>query len=111
MPGLQDLCVCVVRGCGGEGESQVFCSVVLHLLPQYSLLLNSPAHSPGVFLSIQVLPCRKQALLVTFLLMGRDTVTKATYKGKHLMGGLLTASEGEPMIITVGRQAWLWSKS
>lgn len=87
----------------------------LHLLPQYSLLYGT-AYSTGVFLSIQMLPCRKQAVLVTFLLMGRDTVTKATYKRKHLIGDLLTASEGEPMIIMVGsiatgRQAWLWSHS
>lgn len=32
--------------------------------------------------------------LVTVLVLGRDTMTKETYKRKHLIGGMLTISEG-----------------
>jgi hypothetical protein len=41
-------------------------------------------------------------------------MTRATYKTKHLIGGLLTVSEGESMTIMAGTiaahsQAWCWS--
>jgi hypothetical protein len=44
------------------------------------------------------------SLLVFYLLLQRDTmiVTKASYKGKHLPGGLHTVLKGESMTIMVG---------
>lgn len=39
--------------------------------------------------------------LVTFLFLQGDTLTKAFYKGKHLIGGL-TVPKGEPMTLMAG---------
>lgn len=36
-------------------------------------------------------------LLLTVLLLGRDIITKEIYKGKHLIGDLITVLEGESM--------------
>jgi hypothetical protein len=48
----------------------------------------------------------------TFLLLQRNIMTGTVYKRKHLVGCLLTASEGEATLIMVaGRQAWCWSSS
>lgn len=44
-------------------------------------------------------------LSVTFLLLRRDTMIKAIYKRKHLIGGLLKVSEGKTMIIMAGSLA------
>jgi hypothetical protein len=37
-------------------------------------------------------------VLVTFLLLGKDTMSKATYKKKTFNGGLFLGSEGESII-------------
>ena len=42
-------------------------------------------------------------VLVTILSLLRDTMTKRTYKRKHLIRGLLKVSEGKFLIIMVGR--------
>lgn len=39
-------------------------------------------------------PCDHSDASITVLLLWRDTMTRATYKTKHLIGGLLTVSEG-----------------
>lgn len=41
-------------------------------------------------------------VLVTALLLGIDTVMKATLKRKFLIGALFTVSEGESLTIMVG---------
>lgn len=53
-------------------------------------------------------PCHVKGLVavfVTVLLLQRDPKTKATYKRRCLIEGLLTVSEGEPMISVVGSMA------
>lgn len=60
--------------------------------------------------------CWNMAILVTFLLLWRYTMSKPTFKRKHLIWGLLVVSEGESMIITAGnmttgKPAWCWSSS
>lgn len=55
-------------------------------------------------------------ILVTVLLPWWNTTTKVTYKRKHLIGCLLTVSEGWFLIITAwsvvaGRKVWCWSNS
>ena len=44
----------------------------------------------------------KTSVLVTVLLMWREAMTKAAYKRKHLIWGLLTASQSQSIIITLG---------
>lgn len=44
--------------------------------------------------------------VITVLLMYGDTTTKATYGKKHLVGWLLTISEGEFMVMAAGRQGF-----
>lgn len=39
-------------------------------------------------------PCDHTDASITVLLLWRDTMTRATYKTKHLFGALLTVSEG-----------------
>jgi hypothetical protein len=49
---------------------------------------------------------------LTFLLLWRDTITKATYKRKHVIESLLKASEAESRTsMAAGRQEWPWSSS
>lgn len=52
-------------------------------------------------------------ILVTFLLIQRDTTTKAHYKRKHLIEGSQWIRVHDPHVgyVATGSQAWLWSNS
>jgi hypothetical protein len=55
-------------------------------------------------LFIQEIPTNPGVLFTVILLL-RVTMTKATYKRKHLIGGLFTVLKGESMTVMVGSLA------
>jgi hypothetical protein len=55
-------------------------------------------------------------IIVTFPLLGRDSMAKTAYRRKHFIKGLFIVSEGDSMTIMLGsmaasRQTWCWSIS
>ena len=59
------------------------------------------AIAPAPCLTASCRAPRHGGVLVTVLLLRRDTMTKATYKRKHLIS-LLTVSESESLTVMVG---------